>query len=451
MNCKQLVTPLLAMLTMAGCIKHQSNPGTTSNNPQIDQVKVWFVQNVAGQATVPNSANYRAKLSRTLRWDQASVVSLSGTEVVVVPIEFSKDVYLRADNSGPALFSLSDVSRLVIYRDSANNMQCQQLTFVPDSTMHPGDSTFNGIMLTEDWSGNTLAKPSQIGNHHSHTTVDIVAQQQVCNTLYGYNYSADDPADTYEWSETTCTTYSFVEAPLGGHSGLSSPAPVTRKLSLSYFSIKVSPPTTPIQSIADYFGCFTNSASPDHTYSVQVCVDQPDPGTRQPWTFTPGGAAGTSATGNPLNVGHTFLILTENSQGNIITRSVGFYPLTGVYPISGYTSAQGVLGNDDEHEYNISVTINVSATQFFGILNSITLGNNAGYYYDLNTNNCTTFAINVLGTNGISLPATQGTWGVNGKGDDPGDLGQDVSQMSLGSNMTRNTVSNPHPNTGSCN
>jgi len=451
MNCNYLVTPLLAMLVMAACIKHQSAPGTTSLNPQINQAKTWFDQNVGSRPNTRNSTNYRAKLPRTLKWDQASVVSISGTEAVVVPVQFSKNVYLRADNSGPALFSLSDVSRLVIYRDTANNMQYQQVTFVPDSTMHAGDSTFSGIMLSEDWSGNTLAKPSRINTRPSHTTVDIVEQEQVCNTVYGYNYSEDDPSDTYEWSETTCTMYSIASAPLGGHGGLSSPLPVTRTLSLAYFSIRVSPPTAPIQSIADYFGCFTNSASPDHTYSVQVCVDQPDPGTRQPWTFTPGGAAGTSATGNPLNVGHTFLVLTENSQGNIITRNVGFYPLTQVYPLNGYTSAQGVLGDDGEHEYNISLTINVSAMQFFGILNSISLGNNSGYYYDLNTNNCTTFAINALGANGISLPATQGSWGVNGKGDDPGDLGQDISQMNLGSNMTKNTASNPHPNTGSCN
>jgi len=451
MNRKQLIIPLLAMTVMAACVKHQNAPTATQDNPQVTEAKTWFEQNVLNRSPSPNSNNHRATLPRTLRWDQASVVTISGSAAVVVPIQYSKDVYLRADNSGPTLFRLSEASRLVIYKDSLNTTTYQQLTFIPDSTMHPGDSTFSGIMLSEDWSGNTLSKPSRINSHPGHTTVDIVEQTQVCNTVYGYNYSEDDPGDTYEWSETTCTMYSFVSAPLGGHSGLSSPLPVTRTLSLSYFSIRVSPPTTPIQSIADYFGCFTNSASPDHTYSVQVCVDQPDPGTRQPWTFTPGGAAGTSATGNPLNVGHTFLVLTENSQGNIITRSVGFYPLTGVYPINGYTSAQGVLGNDDEHEYNISIAINVSATQFFGILNSISLGNNAGYYYDLNTNNCTTFAINSLGANGIPLPATQGSWGVSGKGDDPGDLGQDLSQMSLGSNMTRNTVSNPHPNTGVCN
>lgn len=449
MNCKHLISPLLAMLGMAACIKHQTAPEATSNNPQIDQVKLWFDQNVANHATIPNSANYRAKLSRTLRWDQASVVSIPGTEAVVVPVQFPKDVYLRADNSGPALVNLSDVSRLVIYRDSSNIMRCQQLTFVPDSTMLLGDTSFNGIVLTEDWSGNTLARPSRINSHPAHTTVDIVEQTQVCNTVYGYNYSADNPDDTYEWSETTCTMYSFVEAPLGGHSGLSSPLPVTRTLSLAYFRIALAPPANAIGSIADYFKCFSNYGGSDHTYQVTLCVDQPDPGTTEPWGISSVGLGGTSAGGNPVDVGHTFLVLSENFSGYSIVRNVGFYPSTNVYPWS--TASQGSLANNDGHTYNISLTINVDNGQFFNILNYISQGNNPGFMYDLNTNNCTTFALQALSAGNIYIPATQGSWMFNGHGYDPGDLGQNISNMALSSNMTRNTTYNDHPNQYSCN
>jgi hypothetical protein len=449
MNRKQVIIPLLAITVMAACVKHQNAPATTQDNPQVTEAKTWFEQNVLSRLPSPNSNNHRATLPRTVRWDQASVVTISGVAAVVVPIQFLKDVYLRADNSGAALFRLSEASRLVIYKDSLNTTTYQQLTFIPDSTMHPGDSTFSGIMLSEDWSGNTLSRPSRINSRSTHTTVDIVEQTQVCNTVYGYNYSEDNPDDTYEWSETTCTMYSFVTAPLGGHSGLSSPLPVTRTLSFAYFRIAIVPPTNAIGSIADYIKCFSNYGGSDHTYQVTLCVDQPDPGTTEPWGISSTGVGGSSAGGNPVDVGHTFLVLTENFSGYSIIRNVGFYPSTNVYPWS--TTAQGALGNDDGHNYNISLTVNVDNGQFFNILNYISQGNNAGYMYDLNTNNCTTFALQALSAGNVVIPATEGSWMFNGHGYDPGDLGQNINNMTLSSNMTRNNKYSDHPNQYTCN
>lgn len=449
MNCKHLITPLLAITTMAACIKHQSTPGATSNNPQVDQAKNWFDQNVAKRPATPYSANYRAKLPRSLRWDQASEILISGTEAVVVPVQFSKDIYLRADNSGPTLFNLSDVSRLVFYRDSANNMQYQQLTFLPDSTMHPGDSTFNGIILTEDWYGNTITRPSRIDNHQPHTTVDVVEQEQVCNTIYGYNYSPDDPDDSYEWSETTCTMYSVTSATLGGHSGLPGPLPVMRILSLRYLRIAIAPPTNAIGSIADYIKCFSNYGGSDHSYQATICIDQPEPGTREPWGISTSNVPSSSSGAKPVDVGHTWLVLSENFAGYSIVRNIGFYPATNVYPWS--TTAQGALNNDAGHPYNISLTINIDNGQFFNILNYISQGNNPGYMYDLNSNNCTSLALHALQAGNINIPATLGSWMDGGHGYDPGDLGEDIRNMPLSSNMTRNTTYNDHPNQYNCN
>lgn len=151
-----------------------------------------------------------------------------------------------------------------------------------------------------------------------------------------------------------------------------------------------------------------------------------------------------------INTGHTFLILTENDQGNIISRNVGFYPSGIVVPTTTGAFSQGVLGDDESHIYNISLTVTVTSAQFFNILNFISLGNNPGFYYNLNTNNCSTFAINAMGAGEVSLPSTRGSW-PGGSGNDPGDLGQDILGMSLSPNMTRNTVEKLHPNVGSCN
>ena len=72
-----------------------------------------------------------------------------------------------------------------------------------------------------------------------------------------------------------------------------------------------------------------------------------------------------------------------------------------------------------------------------------------GVMYNLNANNCTTFSLDALSAGGIKVPATIGTW-LDGSGNDPGDLGEDIRIMNLSSNMTSNFVEVAHFNTGTC-
>jgi len=50
----------------------------------------------------------------------------------------------------------------------------------------------------------------------------------------------------------------------------------------------------------------------------------------------------------------------------------------------------------------------------------------------------------------VNISSRIGSW-TSGSGYDPGDLGEDIRNMPLSSNMSRNTVENPHPNVGNCN
>jgi hypothetical protein len=378
-------------------------------------------------------------------------------DAVVVPISYSHNLYVAHNDAPGQLYRLSDLTSLVVSCDSSGHFGSSVVTFIPDST-NTQDS-LHGTYLVEDWQGHSIYKPvhwGPAGNLQSVATaspskeVDYTQSIQVCDDIQGYNYSPDDPSGGIAWSETTCTTYDLpAENPRAGIPPSRLPSlPVNRFL--PPLEVIIAPPTSPISSIADYFKCFTLGSSPDHTYTVQICVDQPDPGTRQAWGLTAGGAGGTSVAGNPVNTGHTFLMLTENDQGNITSRNVGFYPSTFVFPTPATLASQGVLNNDQSHTYNISLTISVSGTQFFNILSYTELGGNTGFYYNLNTNNCTTFVLNAVAAGGIILPATQGTW-PGGAGYDPGDLGEDLRNMSLAPNMIRNTVENDHPNTGTCN
>ncbi|CAM1360641.1 hypothetical protein [Tenacibaculum xiamenense] len=58
--------------------------------------------------------------------------------------------------------------------------------------------------------------------------------------------------------------------------------------------------------------------------------------------------------------------------------------------------------------------------------------------YNLNSNNCTDFAIQVATLCGINLPDPQGSWS-GGSGSTPGAFGEAIRQMNLSSGMVRNT------------
>jgi hypothetical protein len=443
----RLFAGVLLMSFFCGCQKQRTNIPPTSSLVEVAQA--YFNNAIATGSKSANRKNYRANLPRSLDW--LSAVAEGGA--VVVPVQYGKGLYASISTHPEFAYSLSDITSLVVWHDSTRQFHAAVMTYLPDSAY-----STTGTWLLEDWQGNSLATPFHLGSTAAATTTqqaaslvepEVVQSIQVCNEIDGYNYSPDDPNGGVAWSESSCNTYSISQQTSGpGIPPIGLPRPTSLRIAPA--EIIIAPPSTPITNIADYFKCFTDGSSPDHTYSVEVCVDQPEPGTRDPWGLTPGGLQGSSEAGNMVNSGHTFLVLSENDQGNITTRNVGFYPSSSVIPTTTGSYSQGILNNDQAHTYNISLTINVSSTEFFNILNYTELGNNQGYYYNLFSNNCTTFALNALQAGGINLPDTQGTW-PGGSGNDPGDLGQDIAAMNLTPNMTRNTTGTDHPNIGTCN
>lgn len=234
----------------------------------------------------PNPKNYRANLPRSLDWTLATTQHLPAGDAALVPIVYSKGVYATVSLHPELAYSLSDPTTLVLLRDSARQFHASVVTYFPDSA-----HSTTGSYFFEDWQGNSKAAPIHIGTPEGTIKAAdsyITQTVQVCIEIDGYNYASDDPDDGIAWSETSCDTYSYsqdIEVPtsqLIDLSRLVSQRPMPSE-------IVIAPPTTPISNIASYFNCFTNGSSPDHTYSVEVCVDQPDPGTRDPWGLTPGG------------------------------------------------------------------------------------------------------------------------------------------------------------------
>jgi hypothetical protein len=206
-----------------------------------------------------------------------------------------------------------------------------------------------------------------------------------------------------------------------------------------------------IHDIEEYFYCFKNEPSVDYFYDVYLCISQPRPGTRETWEFS---KKSTEEDGNPVFVGHTFLVLRQtrveqpSKIEKHITRNVGFYPNGAVSPLLPVD--QGCLNDDSYADFNIAVKIKTDNSHFNKILSYLSKGNKKGYLYNLNSNNCTTFALDALAFAGFSFPRTIGHWIVGGRGLNPGDLGEDIIKMKLPDNMTLITSFKEHKNAGSC-
>jgi hypothetical protein len=441
----RLYYPLLVASVFLCITCNKRSPVTAVEKTDLIASAQSYIDSISVQG---HPVNYRAAQPKTIRWDLATLQELSTGLAVVVPINYENHLYVRTAIAGARLLDLSQLTRLIVFFRAGHPHAYQINTLIPDSITLVNPEKFSGIILTEDWFGNSLLKPYRLfPSSKSGVEPDELAVIQSCTTIDGYNYSADDPDDGEAWSETTCTTYG-VELPSGSGVALGgSDASTAGGGGSGVGEFSIPPPTNLIANYLDYIKCFTNVGGSDHTYTVTLAVEQPSPGTRTPWVSSSNGGSGSSGGGNPVNVGHTYLILTETTANGSTTRNVGFYPQGIISPL--YPSDQGVLNNDQATGYNISLTVTMTNAQFFTILNFLGQGNSPGFIYNLNSNNCTTFALNALASAGINIPTTKGTW-LDGSGDDPGDLGEDIRGMQLPANTTRNTVSNPHPNVGSC-
>lgn len=207
--------------------------------------------------------------------------------------------------------------------------------------------------------------------------------------------------------------------------------------------------SAPLTDLVTYFKCFDNT--PGSIYDIIVCVDQPTPGSREPYTDggSGGGSSSNSSKGGRIDVGHSFFTLKQTKpNGSVVIRSIGFYPKTnGVSPLN--TSDSGVVVNDRWHPFDVSLTTSVSGNEFRAFLN-VLINRNVLEKYNLNTYNCTTFCIRQLQAIGINLPESQGSWFL-GSGANPGALGEDIRIMVLQANQTRNTTGGDAPsNDGIC-
>jgi hypothetical protein len=440
-----LISSMLCLLLVTCKKDYPSN----SEPSLVQDAQQYFNENVAHSGTT-NPHNYRAGVAKTVLWDQAAIIELSVGNAVMVPVTYQIPLFIRSSFGGNRFLNLNELTELLIYRDSLQAYHAELVTTLPDSGFLANPvGPFSGFRFVEDWQGNAIAKYLYNGNKPvgkyrvPRIEPDVVVTN--CSTIDGYNYSPGSSDDPVEWSESGgCTDSYFPDSgsgPNGGdYAGFSIGGGGSAGNSQELI---IASPHNIITDIQQYFQCFTNT--PGGSYQVTVCVDQPDPGSRTPWAFSLYNAA--SGYSNLVDPGHCFLIFTQVQGGGTVTRNVGFYPGNNVNPAS--PSTQGVLNDDEYHQYNISGSFGINNSLFFSMLAYVSQGNVPGYDYNLDTNNCTTFVLDALAAGHIYLPSTIGGW-LGGAGNDPGDLGEDIRSHDF-VGMTRSTTEAPHPNEGNCN
>ena len=447
-----LILFITGSILVSSCLK-TTRPSTASVEDEfISKARTYFIDSVSTRQGLP--ATYPGGSARAILWDQAKVHLTATGPVLVAPVQYNNPLYIKTSYSGDNLFSLNDLTRVLIYAGPDKRFRAEVLTNYPDSIyLKDPSGAFTGYLSVDDWWGNSIDKylyEEGVIKKYQVSATQASTVVRYCNVIYGYNYATGAPDVGYSWIQYGACYSMYIpdrdndfHGSIGG-GGFGSGGAGSFGAGIT---VAFAPPDNPIANISDYLKCFTNVGGSDHTYTVTVCVEQPFPGTRETWKIVPGGPAGSSNAGNIVDVGHTFLIFTEHYGGTTITRNLGFYPSSLVTPAS--PSAPGRLNNNENSPYNISATFTVTNAAFTNMLNSVARASDAGFNYNLNSENCTTFALETLAAGGINLPSTIGTW-TNGMGNNPGDLGEDIRQMNLLPNMTRSTVKNFHPNMGNC-
>lgn len=233
-------------------------------------------------------------------------------------------------------------------------------------------------------------------------------------------------SETYQFSTGNCTNS-------GGGSGGTGQG----------VAQEVSPPVywpgpSPIPDIRKYLECFSASGT---NCKVSVLVKQPVPGSPDVYSAS--------------DVGHTFLVFTQTlPNGTTIQRNVGFYPTGLVTPFN--KSKDGEYDNDEYSEFNVGVEISVSSANFIKMINAIEASPPG---YNLNSANCTTWALGLLDKGGVNLSSqvpisTASFLGLPAfNGYCPGGLGQTLLNMplpNLNNGMFNVSPFMLHDNSGSC-
>ncbi len=190
--------------------------------------------------------------------------------------------------------------------------------------------------------------------------------------------------------------------------------------------IVVEGPNVAITDMEGYLSCFNTSQSA----VITIYADQPNRGSHAIFTTANG-------------VGHAFISIRQGVK----VKTFGFYPISSAGSVlpnnltpnpTDFFSTTGIFGNDEGHDYDVSLSIPINANSLTNLINSFVSIANNNPIYNIGTNNCTDIAIMAFESQtGIDIPSCESptSW----SGQTPGTLGVVLSNMTTPNGATKNT------------
>ncbi|MEP7145194.1 MAG: hypothetical protein ABI707_20075 [Ferruginibacter sp.] len=159
--------------------------------------------------------------------------------------------------------------------------------------------------------------------------------------------------------------------------------------------IDFEPEDLPAIDVSKYLKCFGNIADAGATCTIKILTDIPVD--TDPTIFF------STDNGSP---GHTFLQITKTNGNQSVQQNIGFYPAEG-WKVLTTLPSDGKFVDNASHEYNGSLSMNLTPDKFQKTLDHIQVLANV-IKYDIANSNCTDFALDVFnyqrGANQLNIP-----------------------------------------------
>lgn len=400
----------------------------TTENVQLDQTakqnsvlkqsnivelsKLWTINNSDSLAIL--------KGVQKIDWDNAVVSDTDKGEILEVPLILKNNLkvsYLETKNEV--------TNKLLFIKEASGKLNAYQMMIATKDKISSTDPSLSFSNLNSSFDGYVAFVNS------SNKTVDLLPSVHRSKpSLTGREIESCtflvemyDDGSSRPIALLFCTYGGGTQANHGGGGGGGGGG-------ASEAQIVIAGPANVITNLKDYLKCFNLAIGATFT----IYVDQPTANSSSSWSGAP----------NDPDVGHTFIAI---QQGDI-RRVFGYYPRTNVNPVTS-PSDPSAFGNDQGHTFDVAVSVPINASQLQTIINSSV--NSSTSTYNLNSFNCTDFAIKMANLAGLNLQDSYGTW-PGGGGSNPGQLGQNIRGMVLPPNAVRQTTStNSAPNKGQCN
>lgn len=450
---------LLSLSLLLSCQKNEVS--TKDNSPDltitsqvltIDIAKTWFQSSVKPKFS--KNARIDGAANKEVIWDLAVTRQTEVGQVVIVPIKYVNQIPIISFGAKPEKPTEDQdnnfTSRLVVWKSGQGAFEYRIHQVIPDKeylrrNKKAVKNNVSGIVLVTDFDGSfidgyKLLEGKIVGKLSSSTQNGRTAN---CDAIYIDYYSrVCINNNCYPPLKMYTDTYYICYESDHGSDGITPPPTVTNPtiITNNYDSNGQWVPqigySGPYVDVREYLKCFLKTNNSASIYRVVVYVDQAWANHRsQLYTAS-----------NDSAPGHVFIGLEETTNSQTIVRNIGFYPVSGANPVN--PQDQGAVKADDR-PFDVMLAIEVTQGQFTTIVNNLMAAGTSGY--NLNSHNCTDYVLDATSAMGVNLPQTIGNWYL-GSGRNPGDLGEDIREMTLSANMFRNgTGGYPNPAQGSCN